>query len=932
LGIESVDTITDMENAKSLIIIKPMSAPLQKLYEVLSGVAVEENIEIIVIDSLKEAAQLFSMGGQYLTLVSDPKQCALFLQENRTSYLARHSKTLLFTPKVIQPKILDKFIKLGLTENVLDTAQPKTLLFKVKLLLKSLKANDSKESAAEKQDQHVKSMLDLTQAGAISKKTSLKEDAESASIATADPKKKKIEIALEGGLDYLTNLKKKNAYQDEAIQTNWSSKKRLNDDLITDEDKSEDIKKSESNEENIDGYIRGKSTKSVSIELFDNQADSKDKKTPFLNEEFESKEKKQFIELELDNSKEKKTKEKIAEEELERNSKIKSLNSTEITLDAAEKKAKREEEEKTAELDKKAKKKEQEELLLEDNGRAKKDKSANEANTDKNMYGKLRPTTSLDLEEGEAAEKEKKEYEKEKERAERQKDRELELELEKSARKKADDVLEAERSMRTRAKVDSSDLAESEENDLKKSEDDDLDEEEKSKRRKQTELQLEHSKNKNKEKLTEAIDQDLELAATDEINIVNNQDSKDQDDNTSDALGDDGEELKKKKITELMLTDSKSSIDKDKIEAEKKERQKKDGLAIVEEGEDTTDKNREKGDNSDNDFTQKAKSKQQIELELESSKKHHDGTTEKIDSYMRGGEARREEQDWTQKKKVQDTTLKLFSSSQDEIDIKRYERRDAGEITIDYRLLREEFSDLAKSGYKQNSVDQKALREDATEDEDENSYKVIELKANGFDFAISIINQYYNPEILPATICKNIAQKFLSDEKAYCVFYTFSGANNEHKETYNSFKELPPSPLDYWNTFKSDEASLEYLYSKTMSTWVCREIKEKDSFWSDNELPNWAAQELQNKVVEYIYPFYDGLDRIGMGYLYFPEGIQSKNEKKIIILLELLRGIFLDSAKRNSTKENAEEIVIQEKKTDGVLGIIGSFFGKKKTG
>jgi hypothetical protein len=241
-------------------------------------------------------------------------------------------------------------------------------------------------------------------------------------------------------------------------------------------------------------------------------------------------------------------------------------------------------------------------------------------------------------------------------------------------------------------------------------------------------------------------------------------------------------------------------------------------------------------------------------------------------------------------------------------------------------MLREEFNELAKSGYQTQNLEMRDKEQD--EDTEEDGFKVIELKANGFDFAINIINQYYTPTVKPQQILQSIAQKILSEEKGHSIFFTYQNFSNKHAETFNSFTEFQGPKAEYWNNFKQDESNLEYLYSKTMSTWLCREIKEKDSFWSDMELPSWAPQELTNKIVEYIYPYYDGLDRMGVAYLYFPEGIQPHNEKKIIILLELARGIFLETIQRAHSKREDEK----EEKSGKVLSLISGFFGKKKTG
>ena len=74
---------------------------------------------------------------------------------------------------------------------------------------------------------------------------------------------------------------------------------------------------------------------------------------------------------------------------------------------------------------------------------------------------------------------------------------------------------------------------------------------------------------------------------------------------------------------------------------------------------------------------------------------------------------------------------------------------------------------------------------------------------------------------------------------------------------------------------------------------------------------------------------------MGMAYLYFPEGINPHNEKKLIIMLELLRGVFLETIQRKSTKtDESEDTKNETENTQGgkVLNLFSGIFGKKKTG
>lgn len=129
-----------MSDIKPFIFIEPLSDTLLKLKEVIAETASEEGIEIFTIEDILEANQLIPTIGQSLIVCSNPKKCAAILQSNR-KFLAEHSsKVLLLTPKVIPKKTLEKFMKVGLTECIIEPVPSKTLLYKVKLLLRSIAA------------------------------------------------------------------------------------------------------------------------------------------------------------------------------------------------------------------------------------------------------------------------------------------------------------------------------------------------------------------------------------------------------------------------------------------------------------------------------------------------------------------------------------------------------------------------------------------------------------------------------------------------------------------------------------------------------------------------------------------------------------------------------------------------------------------------
>ena len=96
-----------------------------------------------------------------------------------------------------------------------------------------------------------------------------------------------------------------------------------------------------------------------------------------------------------------------------------------------------------------------------------------------------------------------------------------------------------------------------------------------------------------------------------------------------------------------------------------------------------------------------------------------------------------------------------------------------------------------------------------------------------------------------------------------------------------------------------------------------------------------------SKSVELIFPYFDGIDRMGMALVFFPEGINVKSANGLLTTLEMARALLLDTIERYKVvplqdekidsekgKNLSEEEASSEKK--GVLGFISGIFGKKK--
>lgn len=127
-----------MEGGKPLIFIKPYTKTLAKLKEVLEESSEQQGTEIYEIDDLQEAIQLIPQIGQSLVIAAHPRKTAMLLQASRVHIKKLQTKVLLISPKPIPRRTVDKFMKVGLTECIVEPIVPKTLQYKVNLLIRSI--------------------------------------------------------------------------------------------------------------------------------------------------------------------------------------------------------------------------------------------------------------------------------------------------------------------------------------------------------------------------------------------------------------------------------------------------------------------------------------------------------------------------------------------------------------------------------------------------------------------------------------------------------------------------------------------------------------------------------------------------------------------------------------------------------------------------
>lgn len=906
-----------MENKKQLIIIPPMSEALKKLNEVLETISGDENVEISMIDDLKELSQFIATTGQCLILASNAKKCATFLQDNKAMLAKSHCKTILFTPKEIPAKTLVKFTKIGLTESILESSPPKTFLYKVKLLLRSIKTAKPQEDA----EKLVKSLENGKAQGEETSDREVKEKltAEENVINMETGKKKKNDDSGET-IDYGNPMKGKIKPQDESIDTNWKSDRKKH---AGTENTEEENMAAESELTSIDMYYRskrkkiddlmepvedefGKIKKFDTVETEDlpgkksNYADVIDegsmKQKKFnLDEALAPEEKKSSVELDLmAGSKKDKRRDNIEDESLDL-----SMNRPRLSEAAPEAAKTRD-------------------VELDDLGGYLKGKVSKQLGAD--LEPELKDETDYDNSEIE--------------KDESPEDYDLDLlAADKKAKKKnndeglEDNVHEGEvdqidnnmignegtvDKIRTRMHgISDPDAMPKEEDDnglsfygkKAKREEGQNEEEEKS-----NSLDLEAGAKKEREKLAKKEEEEEEL------------------------------ELREAQTKLNLLPSDKEKQAEESTDLVEHEHQRQVQLEKLKE-----DKERKASASEEDEINLRSRNSSGIK-EKKDGNQTHDGQVDKIDTFYRGGESnKKSEQNWdnlTDKK----TKLDLLpgSAKTSGFSTEAAASKDYSETTIDYRKLKEEFDMMSSGGsFTESGAFRTKSDTSLKNNDDDGSFKVVEIDPKSLDFSIAILNSIYNKDIKAKQIFAMITDELVNNYHCYPVFYTYKLSDKKFTEVFNTFNEvkaprMTDEKINWWSEFKKDTLLFEHYQSKSMTTWRCPEIVNNDEVWEDVELPTWAEQELKTKKVELIFPYFDGLDRMGLAVVFFPDGLDPKTANGLLTVLEMARTLFLDTIQRYQVvpvkeKEVEAEIPKEEEKKN-VLSFFGGLFGKRKAG
>lgn len=928
-----------MSAKKPLIFVAPLNESLQKLKEVIEEVAEDEKIEIFEVDDASEVAQLIPTVGQSLSIFGNPKKCAMVLQPNRKVIQKLNSKVILLTKKSMPRKTLDKFSKIGLTECIVEPVAPKTLLYKVRLLLRSIVVADDTE------DEEVETSFGASDSDSVDKdeKQRLEKGimADDEDVLDYNMKSKK-----DKGLDLSADEdeeEKKKSYAEEAIQKEWKGK--VNENNLSFEEEEEKKKKDiEESENYIDSYLRGKKSKTTD-ELFDDDV-STQKKSQYEEEDdlgIHKLNKEMTLNLEADEDEDEDDHDHddlYGNDDKYYKGKVSSVD---MELDADnDDDAPTSYEEEEEELSKKKRENSLDMSFDEDDTQSTEDDSYEEG---EDIYERERDF-ALDLEADEDDDQrnsEAHELDEEGKRSRTEEEMALDLDPEERKRRKAEQELslEDDRERPEFEKQDEEDKGSHMRGKVAKVVE--LIDEEDIDARNRHDLMADEELEKDYEEDEKSLDID---ADEDDLNKETKLDLEDghskSNEETEDSLDldadEDGEGARDKLDLELMGDEGNHSEDEEHLEDYDDE---VDGPAAslnlsLEDGEAAQ---KEKTEEDDSDYARR-KAGLDLDLEDDFSQKRHSAHTEHIETNLDSRKGiKHQEQDWDiLGQKDKDESFDEEKKKKSDIQISFKEAVDLGEQTIDYRKLQSEFDAITinrvggkrrRTGpkyYSEDMTDEEYLKsvygedyEDALDDiaqglknrKDQATKKeVFHPRPQGIDQAIKVMNLYHNKSLNKLDIFAFMATSLLEDYGGHSFFFTMDHEKNEFSNTYSLLSKeegVDEEVLERWPELK------EEMYDQ----------------WLEMNLPKWSDEKMITEDNVFFYPIYEGANKLGFVIVMFNRLIEKDQAKSIEIILETARGIVLDEFHK-AGKEEKYDVDLRNKE-DGQTeekGFFKSLFGK----
>ncbi|MFT6070393.1 MAG: hypothetical protein ACJAT2_000807 [Bacteriovoracaceae bacterium] len=213
--------------------------------------------------------------------------------------------------------------------------------------------------------------------------------------------------------------------------------------------------------------------------------------------------------------------------------------------------------------------------------------------------------------------------------------------------------------------------------------------------------------------------------------------------------------------------------------------------------------------------------------------------------------------------------------------------RESTDKDFDFKMTEKEIEKDQKI-YKGSILDGDIQEE--VEDEEEGD-KVIHADSKGIESVIQILNLYFDKETRPSQVLNRTAE-LMNKEKGFGVvsfFYKKFGTEQ--------FTEI----LNGHSLFSNDQR---------LEMWEAdKELMVKN--WASIKLPTWTDKTFRESKIDFIYPFYEGVDHLGFAVVNFTHGMKSENAQRIEITLEAARAVYL--TQRHN--ENGEDVIYSEKKS-----------------
>jgi len=924
-----------MSVMRPLIFLEPISDTFSKLKTVIEATAENDGVEIFELQSVDEISTMLKQIGQSLILVSNPKLCVLLLKSEKKLIKKLGVKIILLSKSAIKHDVIAKLMKAGLTEHIVEPVAPKTLIYKVKLHLRSIVAKKQSKLLETK-----KSTEDFT-------KTEAKQNEK-------DGKKKNLTDKIDGQMRGKINqgsqeedkqdLKNKtNTTFKQSQDSHYKGKLKQKENIDEDDKKNEksltDLleadKETDTNkeirqlEEEIKNLNKAKNKSSLDIDL-------ENAKNEINNDDQEDLDdlnnlKRLTAKLDIEDENESKDTEQLLEETIE---KLKKKRKQQLPKSDNHYKGSMSNPEEENDTEKKRKR-----SIDNENNKEGRKSNYNEQIDSDNMMGK-----SLLEQEIQKAEKTLKK-------------RRLSIEEDQKNKKRAkarEEIDELEKKKKKELKLQDDNLSSVE----------------------LTAEEIEEVKRKHKRKKLNIDDENsLDYNAMLEVakdkkrkkqNLLSVQEENERERENQESLD---EILKKHK--------SKLNIKEIKENAEKKEKQTEDESPYARKKRQNKEEDKElRKSNYKEKEENKINKSNYKEVSNKNKASKADAHSEKIQThYSNKKSIKHGDDDWDEYWKKSQKDEEELSGIYDKSIF--YEKKMLGEQTIDYKKMKDSFDIYSqKKKTKNGSENALSLSESnddnyvetfdfdnvtsiyskKNEDDKNNKNQTVDsetfFKPNsfGFNHVINILEFYDNKNVEIKNVASAISKIILNKYNAYVIFYSYNKNIKSYNTEFNSYLEehspqilSEPDKLklaksdykaqlkEYKNSIKENKIELEELNDQWQEIYG-----DKEMIWQDYELPYWKDKTFQNKDQEFIYPIKEGLNKIGYISVIFNSKIEKKEINIVEIILESSRGLFLEWAHkelRTQSNYNKEHSTNEETKIKrsmkSIFKSIGSFFSKK---